>query len=764
VCYRPLKKCRGGQAHTCPVPVGVGIGVKSGSSAFCGRVHSFQFATARPPHRRLTMVSPVPAPVPGAPIGPSAPLLARPYVPASCAPADWREAAAGATASDAAAFAPATLPYWAATFERVGKGGTAAAALAALLGLALLAAGLCSCCGTAARRRRRRREPVGAAVPDAAQVQGCQQPWPGGLVLSAGAPACSASPAHPPSCSRRARGLRWAIRCTAMATALVAFISASIGAARVSALTASAVPDFWAAVGAAQAATAVALYSAKGAVASLADTAAGLEALSQALASANASSLLAAAQKVPILGRDGKAAAAGVSTLTATVAGAATQARAAEVGGRSALARFDGSDGSGGGGGLEAVAAFRERWQARSTAAAPTVRAAVVGASLGLLALAALTGGLVAAVDPARPSLPLAVAVALCLAAAVSAAGGLAGVATARSAARDACLLAESTAAAALVTAGGGGADGDALTTIARFYLDTPPGDVEDDVLPAAPAGADAAAPQGRGQAGAGALNLAPAPVVQQRPERDGGGGGGGGGITDLLPRLPALAAPPAPNLRLGGGREAPAWVPGGGGGGGPPPPPEGASSGGPVSFIAAPPPPPPQGEGNNTRRRRRHLSADEGAASPPAAPTPAPDPPPPGLATALGLDVATLRAALADPTTVALLNTLSSGAGKALLGRTSLSPAAQAAAEALPGAVEETAARLDAFEAASGRAAFRPALVALKRLPCCTADAALRVWGGAWVMGGIGAVCTAVGVAVLGLWRGGRRVRGGVV
>ena len=687
--------------------------------------------------------------VPGAPVGPSAPLLARPLVPASCAAPALRAAAAGPlTRAEADAFAPGTAHYWLSSFAAVGKLGTALAALAILLGLGVLAAAACGACCRAGRRRWREHD---------GGVQGAvTQPWPGGLVLEGGG-SSSAGPhlphPPPPRSGGRPRAGRAALRCAAVAAALVAAVSASIGAARVSALTAAAVPDFWGAVAAAQAAAAVALYSAKGAVASLPDTAAGLEALSQALASANASTLLKAAAKVA---PDGKAAAAGVASLTAKVTEAASQARAAEVGGREALARFDGSDGGPGGngvGGLEAVAAFRERWQNRTIDAAPRVRAAGVGASLGLLAAASLVGGLLAAADPAARGVPLTVAFLLCLAAACSAFGGLAGVATARAAARDACLFAESMGADALVRAAGGGGQGDdesVITTIARFYLDTLPGSVDADedggpgpvsAQPLPPPHPSPAPPDGRGRAGEGALS--PAPVRA-------------GGFGDL-PSQPALAPPTAPNLRLGGGRDAPDWAEKGGGT--PAPPSAAAADPGRPAIFATEVEREGRAEGSDGHNRRR-LRADDDAAAPPPPPPPPPPlppPPPPGLATALGVDVSTLRSALADPTTMALLNTLSSGAGKALLGRSGLSPAEQAAAEGLPAAVEATAARLDAFEAASGRAAFRPALVALKRLPCCSADTALTAWGGAWVVGGLGAVAVAAASAVLGLWRGGR-------
>ena len=154
----------------------------------------------------------------------------------------------------------------------------------------------------------------------------------------------------------------------------------------------------------------------------------------------------------------------------------------------------------------------------------------------------------------------------------------------------------------------------------------------------------------------------------------------------------------------------------------------------------------------------------------------PKPDPADPGasapaaagddvLLDAFGVDVAPLRAARTDPTTGSALALLRLPAAKALLARSRLPPRVQSDVLGLPSLVDSANLHVTQLEAAIAAPAFRPALDAAKRLPCCTADATLQALGTPWVVaGGLGGVVAglAVGLACTAAPRRLRPARGG--
>jgi hypothetical protein len=260
----------------------------------------------------------------GQEVKPSAPLLARPLIPACAAGSELGRAAATATQTSADAFQPGSPAFWAAAFNRAGRAG------AALAGLALLSAVFIAVAGVVATLRRRRRSGGGGSG-----LQHARQAWPGGLVLDT----APAQAARPPGPRPEKAALRTALRATAVLGGLTSLVASALGAARVSSLTASAVPSFWTGLALGWAAAVKAAGAGRAAVASLSDAAAGLDALAVALAATGNATAVLGAQAQQSLGD--------LPAMSKRAAAAAAEARSASVAGEAALSRLDGGDPSG---------------------------------------------------------------------------------------------------------------------------------------------------------------------------------------------------------------------------------------------------------------------------------------------------------------------------------------------------------------------------------------------------------------------------------
>ena len=95
------------------------------------------------------------------------------------------------------------------------------------------------------------------------------------------------------------------------------------------------------------------------------------------------------------------------------------------------------------------------------------------------------------------------------------------------------------------------------------------------------------------------------------------------------------------------------------------------------------------------------------------------------GALAALGVDPAPLRALLDDPSTAAALAFLRSPAGAAAVAGAGLPRDDRRRLLGLPAAADGLTARLAALDTAASAAAFAPAILQAKTVPCCIATAA---------------------------------------